>query len=45
MIRPRRVSEGQLDDRKLIDALERARAMQVDLETIAARLQRRLDQR
>jgi hypothetical protein len=43
--RSRRVREGALDDRQLIEALERARATQADLETIVTRLERRLDQR
>jgi hypothetical protein len=41
--RSRRLRDGQLDDRELIEALERARASQADLETIVARLERRLD--
>src|SRR5215211_273883 len=38
--RSRRVREGRLDDRELVDALERARATHADLEVIAARLER-----
>ena len=41
--RSRRVREGRLDDRELIDALERARATQTDLAAIVAGLERRLD--
>ena len=43
--RSRRGREGQLDDRELVDALDRARTTQAELETIAERLERRLDQR
>jgi hypothetical protein len=43
--RSRRVREGQLDDRELVDALERARATQAELETLVDRVERRLDQR
>jgi hypothetical protein len=35
--------EGELDDRELIEALDRARASRADLEAIVARLERRLD--
>jgi hypothetical protein len=41
--RSRRLREGVLDDRELIEALDRARASRADLETIVARLERRLD--
>ena len=41
--RSRRLREGRLDDRELIEALDRARASRADLETIVARLERRLD--
>jgi hypothetical protein len=40
--RSRRLREGRLDDRELIEALDRARASRADLETIVARLERRL---
>ena len=41
--RSRCLREGELDDRELIEALNRARASRADLETIVARLERRLD--
>jgi hypothetical protein len=38
--RSRRIREGLVDDRELIEALDRARDLQEDLVTIIARLER-----
>jgi hypothetical protein len=37
--RSKRLREGQLDDRQLVDALERARDQQADLAAIVERLE------
>jgi hypothetical protein len=37
--RSRHLHDGQLEPRELLDALDRARAQQADLETIVARLE------
>jgi DTW domain-containing protein YfiP len=38
--RSRRLREGELDDREVVEALERARAQQQDLQAIVERLER-----
>lgn len=41
----RRLREGTVDDRRLLDALSQARELHADLATLVTRLERRLDQR
>jgi hypothetical protein len=43
--RARRARDGGLDDRDLLDALDRARELKEDLTRIVAGLERRLDRR
>jgi hypothetical protein len=40
--RSRRLKEGEVEDRELLDALERARGLHADLQTLVARLECRV---